>query len=164
MPTYADIQFFVLPSVTRECNPKLLAEVESRTQGLRPRPRTARPRTDTLEAKDRNVRGQGLGPRTQTLVFSKKKEKKKVFKKIYQAISKKKNGLAKKFSADLQNFNHSKKYCSLRAEDTAIFEDLTFEAKNFNMYPRGLHLWLLELVYLFLCRSIQLQQALISVS
>ena len=42
-------------------------EVESRTQGSRPRPRTQKkfeartafPRTDTLEAKDRNARGQG---------------------------------------------------------------------------------------------------------
>ena len=45
----------------------------------RPRPRTAFPRTDTLEAKDRNARGQG--PRTQAQVLSKKK-KKKVFTKI----------------------------------------------------------------------------------
>ena len=49
----------------------------------RPRPRTAFPRTDTLEAKDRNARGQG--PRTQAQVLSKKK--KKVFTKIFQAIS-----------------------------------------------------------------------------
>ena len=52
-----------------------------------PRPRP-RPRTDTLEAKDRNARGQGQGPRTQSQVLSKKK--KKVFTKIFQAISKKK--------------------------------------------------------------------------
>ena len=52
----------------------------------RPRPRTAFPRTDSLEAKDRNARGQG--PRTQARVLSKKK--KKVFTKIFQAISKKK--------------------------------------------------------------------------
>ena len=55
--------------------------VESRTQGSRPtpirtqkknsRPRTALPRTDPLEAKDRNARGQG--PRTQVQVFSKQK-------------------------------------------------------------------------------------------
>ena len=50
----------------------------------RPRPRTAFPRTDTLEAKDRNVRGQGQGPRTQLQVFSKKK------------------GLQKSFSGNLQ--------------------------------------------------------------
>ena len=68
----------------------LLPEVESRTEGSRqrtqknPRPRTAPPRTDTLEAKDRNARGQGPG--TQTQVFS---IKKKIFKKIFQAISKK---------------------------------------------------------------------------
>ena len=51
-----------------------------------PRPRTAFPRTDTLEAKDRNARGQG--PRTQPQVFSKKKKKKK--------------GLQKSFSGNLQ--------------------------------------------------------------
>ena len=50
----------------------------------RPRPRTAFPRTDTLEAKDRNARGQG--PRTQPQVFSKKKKK----------------GLRKSFSGNLQ--------------------------------------------------------------
>ena len=56
-----------------------LAEVESKTQGSRPRPKTqknskpmtAQPRTDPLEAKDRNVRGQGQGPRTQVQMFSK---------------------------------------------------------------------------------------------
>ena len=41
-----------------------------------PRPRTAFPRTDPLEAKDRNARGQGRGRRTQPQVFSKKKKKK----------------------------------------------------------------------------------------
>ena len=61
--------------------PRYLTEVESRTQGSmprprtqknpRPRPRTAFPRTDPLEAKDRNARGQG--PRKQARVFSKKK-------------------------------------------------------------------------------------------
>ena len=60
-----------------------LPEVESSTQGLkprpriqknpRPRPRTALPRTDPLEAKDRNARGQE--PRTQVQMFSKKSEK-----------------------------------------------------------------------------------------
>ena len=38
----------------------------------RPRPRTGFPRTDPLEAKDRNARGQG--PRTQPQGFSKKKK------------------------------------------------------------------------------------------
>ena len=56
----------------------LLSEVESRTKGSRPRtqknlrPKTDFPRTDSLEAKDRNARGQGQGPRTQrTCVFQK---------------------------------------------------------------------------------------------
>ena len=39
----------------------------------------SRPRTGMLEAKDRNARGQGQGPRTQPQVFSKKKVCKKVF-------------------------------------------------------------------------------------
>ena len=62
----------------------------------RPRPRTAFPRTDTLEAKDRNARGQG--PRTQAQVLSKKKRssqkffkrspRKNVFQKIFQALHK----------------------------------------------------------------------------
>ena len=52
-----------------------------------PRPRTAFPRTDPLKAKDRNARGQGQGPRTQALVFS--KEKKKVFKKLFSGDLKK---------------------------------------------------------------------------
>ena len=64
-----------------------IPEVESRTQGSRPRTRTAFPRTDPLEAKDRNARGQG--PRTEPQVFSKKKKKK---------------GLQKSFSGILQFF------------------------------------------------------------
>ena len=83
----------------------------------RPRPRTAFPRTDTLEAKDRNARGQG--PRTQSASalqkkkknlhkgFSgdlKKKKKKKVFTKIFQAISTTKR-IPKNFSSTPQNFN-----------------------------------------------------------
>ena len=35
---------------------------------------TALPRTDPLEAKDRNDRGQGHGPRIQAQVLSKKKD------------------------------------------------------------------------------------------
>ena len=61
----------------------------------RTRPRTAFPRTDPLEAKDRNARGQGQEPRTQPQVFSKKK----VFKKVFQAI-----GVARIF--DWGGLNH----------------------------------------------------------
>ena len=57
-----------------------ISEVESKTQGSRPRPRTQK----NFEAKDRPSRGQG--PRTQVRVFSKKK----VLKKFFQAISNKK--------------------------------------------------------------------------
>ena len=61
---------------------------KARGQGHKknPRPRTALLRTDLLEAKNRNARCQG--PRKQAQVFS--KEKKNVFKKVFQAISKKK--------------------------------------------------------------------------
>ena len=42
---------------------------------------------------------------------------------------------------DLQTFNNSKKSAVLEPRTGAIFEDLTFEAKDFKMCPRGLHLW-----------------------
>ena len=51
-----------------------------------PRPRTAFSRTDPLEAKDRNARGQGQGPRTQPQVFSKKKVLQKSFSGNLQFI------------------------------------------------------------------------------
>ena len=70
---------------------KYIPEVESRTQGSRPRPRTQK----NFEAKDKPSRGQGQGTRTQAQVFSKKK----VFKKIFQVISK--LGLQKKFQAKM---------------------------------------------------------------
>ena len=112
----------------------LFPEVESRTQGSRPRPRTQK--NFETKAKDRPSRGQGQGPRTQTQVFSKKRSskfffrrsqkkglqnffsgdlKKKVFKKFFQAIStrgtQKKRSLQtfrKVFGVFQQNFNGSK--------------------------------------------------------
>ena len=65
---------------------RLEAKAKYTKKNPKQRPRTAFPRTDPLEAKDRNARGQGQGPRTQAQVFSEKK----VFKKVFQAISKKK--------------------------------------------------------------------------
>ena len=152
-----------------------MAEVESRTQGSRPRnprprPRTAFPRTDTLEAKGRNARGQGQGPRTQAQVLS---EKKKVFTKIFQAISKKKvftkifhaistkKRFPKNFSSAPKNFNNSKNTAVLEPRTGQFLrawgleaktkaktkaKDLTFEAKakDFKMCPRGLHLWKMD--------------------
>ena len=139
-----------------------IVEVESRTQGSRQRPRTqkkirgqgqpfqgqtlSRPRTGMLEAKDRNARGQGQGPRTQAQVLSKKK--KKVFTKIFQAISAKKR-FPKNFSSALQNFNNSKNSAVLEPR-TGQFSrtwGLEAKAKDFKLRPRGqgrprgLHLW-----------------------
>ena len=74
---------------------------ESRTQGSRPwtqknprpRPRTAFPRTDTLEAKDRNARGQGhkrkCSPKKRfSQKFFWRSPQKNVFQKIFQALHK----------------------------------------------------------------------------
>ena len=63
---------------------RLEAKAKDKKKNPRPRPRTAFPKTDTLEAKDRNARGQGQGHQR------KYSPKKKVFTKIFQAISKKK--------------------------------------------------------------------------
>ena len=73
----------------------LPTEVESRTQGSRPRPRTKknprlRPRTvfsrtDPLEAKDRNAREAKAKDQGHKRKSSQKK-KRKVFKKVFQAI------------------------------------------------------------------------------
>ena len=60
---------------------KARGQGQGHKKNSRPRPRTAFPRTDPLEAKDRNARGQGQ--RTQPQLFSKKK----VSKKVFQAIS-----------------------------------------------------------------------------
>ena len=83
-----------------------------------PRPRPVFPRTDPLEAKDRNARGQGQGRRTQAQVLSKKKRSSQ---KFFRAISKKKRSsqkifkrspqkkrFPKNFSSAPRNFNNSK--------------------------------------------------------
>ena len=93
----------------------------------------SRPRTGMLEAKDQGHKRK----------CSPKKEKKKVFTKIFQAISTKKPFL-KNFSSAPQNFNNSKNSAVLEPR-TGQFsrtwgleaKDLTFEAKNFKMCPRG---------------------------
>ena len=107
-----------------------ISEVESRTQGSRPRPRTQKKSEakakDSL-SEDRNSRGQGQEcsrprPRTKDTsasalpkkkIFTKifqaisKKKKKRVFTKIFQAISTKKP-FPKNFSSAPLNFNNSK--------------------------------------------------------
>ena len=141
----------------------LQSEVESRTQGSRPRPRTQKKSEakDSL-SEDRHSRGQGqesLRPRQRTKDTSAsalQKKKKKVFTKIFQAISTK-TRFPKNFSSTPQNFNNSKNTAVLEPR-TGQFsrtwgleaKDLTFEAKakDFKMCPRGqgrprgLHLWL----------------------
>ena len=98
--------------------------MESRTQGSRPRPRTQKKseaKAKDCLSEDRHSRGQGQEcsrprPRTKdTSASALQKKKKKVFTKIFQAISTKKRFL-KNFSSAPQNFNNSK--------NTAVFEDL----------------------------------------
>ena len=79
-------------------------EAKAKDTKKNPRPRTAFPRTDTLEAKDRNARGQG--PRTQAQVLSKKKKKEGLHKNFSRDLHKK--TFSKKFSSAPQNFNNSK--------------------------------------------------------
>ena len=68
-------------------SPAYTAEVESRTKGSRPRtqknprPRTAFPRTDTLEAKDRNARGQDQGHKRKCSPKKKKRFPQKFFRR-----------------------------------------------------------------------------------
>ena len=91
------------------------AEVESRTQGSRPRPRTQKKIRGQGQGQGQPFRGQTLSrPRTGMLeakakdqghkaqVLSKKKKKKKVFTKIFQAISTKKR-FPDNFSSAPQN-------------------------------------------------------------
>ena len=115
--------------------------MKSRTQGSRPRPkiqknprsrpRTALPRTDPLEAKDRNARGQGQGPRTQAQVFSQKK----VFKKFSGDLQQKR--LPKFFFRRPTKFQQFKKRCCPRAEDRATFEDLRPRGQGQGLDLRG---------------------------
>ena len=79
---------------------RLAAKDKAKDTKKNPRPRTALPRTDPLEAKDKNARGQGHKRKCSP--------KKKVFKNFFQAFSSKTRFL-KFFSGDLQNFNNSKK-------------------------------------------------------
>ena len=80
--------------------------MESRTQGSRPkprtqknprpRPRTALPRTDPIEAKNRNTRRHGHRRK-----YSAKKKKKRCSRIFFRRFRKKK-GLQKFFSGDIQ--------------------------------------------------------------
>ena len=102
----------------------------------------SRPRTGMLEAKDQGYKRK-CSPKKKKKVFtkifqaiSKKKKKKRSFTKIFQAISTKKR-FPKNFSNAPQNFNNSKKYCCPRAEDRPIFEDLRPRGQGQGLDLRG---------------------------
>ena len=149
--------------------------MESRTQGSRPRPRPQKQSEAKVKdslSEDRHSQGQGQQcsrPRTKDTSAS-ALQKKKVFTKIFQAISKKKKKRSsqkffkrspqkkrfpKNFSSAPQNFNNSKNSAVLEPRTDQFSrtrgleaKDLTFEAKakDFKMCPqgqgrpRGLHL------------------------
>ena len=138
--------------------------MESRTQDSRPRPRTQKksearprtafPRTDTLEAMDRNARGQGKNQGHKR----KCSPKKKVFTKIFQAISTKQR-FPKIFQA-LHNVLTIQKIVLSSSRGQANFRDLRprgqsqgqgldlrGQAKDFKMCPRGLHLCQLRRIF-----------------
>ena len=115
-----------------------MAEVESRTQGLRPRPRTQK-KSEAKDSlfEDRHSRGQGQEcsrPRTKNTSTSALQKKKGLHKHFSGDL--KKNGLHKNFSGNLHKktfsnkffkrssrFLQFKKYCCPRATDRPIFED-----------------------------------------
>ena len=97
---------------------KARGQDQGHKKNSRPRPRTAFPRTDTLEAKDRNARGQGQGPRIQEQVLSKKK----VFTKVFQAISKK-----KKKRSTQKFFKRSPKKNVFQKNFQALYKILTIQ-------------------------------------
>ena len=119
-------------------------EVNTKETKKNPRPRTALPRTDPLEAKDRNARGQG--PTTQGQVFSEKKGlqkffsgdlKKKSLQKFFQAFFNKKR-LLKSFFQAIYKISTIQKKCCPRAEDRAIFEDLRLRGQGLDLRGQGL--------------------------
>ena len=134
-----------------------LPEVESRTQGSRPRSRSRTPKN--FEAKDRPSRGQGQGPRTQTQVFSKKKRLSKIFfrrslleetkKKVFEDFP---QGFWR-FPTKFQRFKNSA-VLEPRAGQFSRTWGFETKAKDFKMCPRGrsrgqerprgLHLWTLQ--------------------
>ena len=147
-----------------EAKAKDTKKIRGQGQGLPFREQTiSRPRTRMFEAEGQGPRtrmfeAEGQGPRTQAQVLSKKK----VFTKIFQAISTKK-GFPKNFSNAPQNFNNSKNSAVLEPRTSQFSrtwgleaKDLTFKAKDFKMCPwgrpRGLHL----------CSSIRAAKAAIS--
>ena len=107
-----------------------------------------------LEAKAKDTSASALQKKKKK-VFTKnfsgdlQKKKKKGLHKNFQAISSKKRFL-KNFSTAPQSFTNSKNTAVLEPRTgqfsrtwglEAKAKDLTFEAKDFKICPRGLHLW-----------------------
>ena len=113
-----------------------IAEVESRTQGSRPR--TQKKPKDSL-SEDRHSRGQGHK------CSPKKKKKKKVFTNIFLATSKKKRSSQKFFKRSPQKNVFQKIFQALHKiltiQKIVLSSSRGLEAKDFKMCPRGLHLW-----------------------
>ena len=106
-------------------------EVESRTQGSKPRPRTQK--KSEAKAKEKKCSRPSTKD-TNACVFLRKK----VLKNFFWSISKK-NGLEKHFSADLQNFNYSKNSTVLEPRTRQFLRTWGFEAKakDLKLRPRG---------------------------
>ena len=132
-------------------------KVESRTQGSRPRtqknPRTRTDfaRTDPLEAKVTNVRGQG--PRIQRASVSQKKKIFEYFPRNFKSSQKSKQKkrsllIYREVSGVLQDqekngdnlgpFSTNQKIVLSSAEDRAFLRTCKLEAKDFKLCPLGL--------------------------
>ena len=103
----------------------------------------SRPRTRMLEAKAKDTSTKALQKKkrsTQKCFSRSPKKKKKVFTKIFQAISTKKRS-PKNFSSAPQNFNNLKHSAVLKPRTGQFSRTWDLEAKDFKICPRGLHLW-----------------------
>ena len=125
------------------CRERYLSEVESRTQGSRPRPRTQKKSEakakDSL-SEDRHSRGQGQEcsrPRTKDTKrkCSPKKKKKGLHKNFSGDLQKKKKGFHKNFSGDLQK--------KKKKVFTKIFQAISTKKrfpKNFSTAPQNFNI------------------------
>ena len=131
-----------------------MPEVESRTQGSRPRPRIKKSEAKAKDSasEDRPSRGQGQKcsrtmPKTKDTDAS--ALQKKGLQNFFSGILQKK-GFKIIFSGNLQNkrsskqffrrstkFSQFKKYCCPRAENRAIFEDLRLQSQGLDLQGQG---------------------------
>ena len=105
---FQQIRMFILMLFGREEHAKLKIKTRGEVEDIRleaedkknprPRPSTALPRTDPLEAKDWNARGQGQGLRTQAQVFFKNKKRSSKFFFRRSPNEENKKGLRKFFA------------------------------------------------------------------